>query len=53
VIADFREPDLLRLGFSPLYNSFEDVWLAVQGLAAVVAEDAHRDPRWQQRQKVT
>jgi len=53
VIADFREPDILRLGFSPLYNSFEDVWLAVQGLAAVVAEGTHRDPRWQQRQKVT
>jgi kynureninase len=53
VIADFREPDILRVGFSPLYTSFADIRLAIERLRAVMATGAHLDPRWQQRQKVT
>ncbi len=53
VVADFREPDILRMGFAPLYNSYGDIWEAVEALRGVVAERAHLDPRWQQRQKVT
>ncbi len=26
LIPDFREPDNIRLGFSPLYTSFQEVW---------------------------
>jgi kynureninase len=39
VIVDFREPDVVRLGLSPLTTRFVDVWwdaiAAVQSLLAV------------------
>jgi len=53
VIADFREPDILRVGFSPLYTSYMDIWNAVEQLRAAIAAGEQLDSRWQQRQKVT
>jgi kynureninase len=35
VIADFREPDTIRLGCSPLTTSFADVWDGVDRLQAL------------------
>ena len=38
VIPDFRQPDNIRLGFAPLYNSFMDVNRAAESLREVVEE---------------
>jgi kynureninase len=36
VLPDFRAPDNIRLGITPLYTSFDDIRQAVQRLAVVV-----------------
>ena len=36
VITDFRAPNAIRFGFSPLYNSFEDVWRAMAALQNIL-----------------
>lgn len=36
VIGDFRAPDVLRFGFTPLYLRYEDIWRAVQALKQVL-----------------
>ena len=53
VIGDFRAPDVLRFGLTPLYLRYVDVWDAVAVLRDVMRTEAWRDPRFQQRSKVT
>lgn len=53
VIADFRAPDILRLGFAPLYLSYQDVWQAAETLAEVVSSENYLQPQFQVKQKVT
>jgi kynureninase len=53
VIGDFREPDLLRFGFAPLYIRFADVWDAVEQLLDVVTTGEWDDPRFTLRSTVT
>ncbi len=38
VLPDFRAPDNIRLGFSPLFTSYTDVHTAVMRLRSVVQE---------------
>ena len=40
VIADFRGPDILRFGLSPLYVGFQDVGRAVEVLAEILQPSA-------------
>jgi kynureninase len=53
VIGDFRQPDLVRLGFAPLYVRHVDVVTAVEQAAAVVESGEHRDERFSVRTTVT
>jgi kynureninase len=53
VIGDFRAPDIVRLGFAPLYLSHADVWDAGEILREVLESGAHRDPAYAQRHTVT
>lgn len=53
VIGDFRDPDILRLGLTPLYLSHEDVWQAGEHLCDIVATEGWRDPQFATRHVVT
>ncbi len=53
VVGDFRAPDLVRLGFAPLYVRHVDVVRAVEQLAAVVAAGEQDDARYAEQTKVT
>lgn len=53
ILSDFRSPDLLRFGFSPLFLRFADIAKAVTVLADIVAQRRFDEPAFKQRQKVT
>lgn len=44
VLADFREPDLIRFGLAPLYLRYADMWDAAERLARVLAAAPWTDP---------
>ncbi len=53
VIGDFRQPDLLRFGFTPLYLRFADLWDAVMILRDVMRTESWKSARFQRRNAVT
>ncbi len=53
VIGDFRAPDILRFGFTPLYTSPEDVTAAVGVLAEVMDKGLWDRPEYKTRARVT
>jgi kynureninase len=53
VIGDFRDPNILRFGFTPLYVGFADVFDAVEHLKAVLDTGEHLNPRYTDRASVT
>jgi kynureninase len=53
VVGDYREPDLGRFGFTPLYLRYVDVWDAVDRAVAVLDAGEHLSPAYQVRAAVT
>ncbi|UUX49892.1 kynureninase [Nisaea acidiphila] len=53
VIGDFRAPDLLRFGFTPLYTRFADVWDAVTHLEDILRTRCWDRPEFHARAAVT
>ncbi|CAM3743107.1 kynureninase [Nocardiopsis rhodophaea] len=53
VVGDFRAPDVLRFGFTPLYLRYVDVFDAAMALVDVVRTGEWRDPRFAERAQVT
>jgi kynureninase len=53
VIGDFRAPDIVRFGFTPLYVSYCDVWDAVDVLAELLESGAWDQAQFHARSAVT
>ena len=41
IIGDYREPAIMRFGFTPLYTQFVDVWDAVEGLRDILDNQSY------------
>jgi kynureninase len=53
VIGDFRAPDILRFGMTPLYLGFAELWDAVTVINDVMATRAWQAAEYQTRSRVT
>jgi len=53
VVGDFRAPDVLRFGFTPLYLRYTDVWDAVEHLRQVLSSGEWREARFNRKAAVT
>jgi kynureninase len=53
VVGDFRAPDLMRFGFTPLYTRYADVVRAAEILGDLLKSREWDQPRFRERAKVT
>jgi kynureninase len=53
IIGDFRAPDIVRFGFTPLYLSLDEVETAARRLAEIVNRGFWDQPQFLARNKVT
>lgn len=52
IIGDFRQPDIMRFGFAPLYLSYAEVETAAMTFCQVIAGGEWDRPEFKQRAKV-
>ena len=52
IIPDFRDPDIIRFGLTPLYTSFEEIFLTIKRLEEILSEKEFESFSTQ-RKKVT
>ncbi|MCW3478414.1 kynureninase [Neisseriaceae bacterium JH1-16] len=53
VIGDYREPEVLRFGITPLYLGYADVWNAVDILKDILDSRSWDKPEFKERTSVT
>ena len=53
VIGDYREPEVIRFGFAPLYNTFTEAWRAAEALGEVMTSGAWDKEAFRVRARVT
>ncbi len=53
VIGDFRAPDIMRFGFTPLYLDEEEIIRAAEILEMIIRDELWRDPKYQIKSRVT
>jgi kynureninase len=53
VIGDFRDPDILRFGLTPLTLSHADVWRAGEMMRDIIESGEYRSPEFTVRNAVT
>lgn len=53
IVGDFRAPDILRIGLTPLYLRFVDIFDAACRIEALLTSGGHRDPRFSTPTRVT
>ena len=53
VVGDFRSPDMMRFGFTPLYTRFVDVWDAVDMLTRILDGREWDQPQFLAKKAVT
>ncbi len=53
VIGDFRMPDIIRFGITPLYTSFADVWNAAEILTRILDQKLWNTPEFLAKKAVT
>ncbi len=53
VIGDFRMPDIIRFGITPLYTSFADIWDAAEILSQILDQQLWNKPEFLAKKAVT
>ena len=53
VIGDFRSPNIMRFGITPLYISKEDIDLAIEVISNVIKNSLWDRPKYKKQKFVT